>query len=243
MAALDSVPELVAEALARLTNTLGTLDDVSGLVLYGSLARGEYRPRESDVNLAVSLGRGSTETLRALHEPLRAAWRAVRVEPFLVLESEVPRLADVFPVKLLDIRQHHRVLSGEDPFEHVVIEPDDLRKRIEQELRNHLLRLRRHYVSFGDNARALAPAMVRSAKTLRYELGALLHLRGEAVAWRVASVLPAAQRAFDLDADTLARLERLHAGNEDPDPVQLFHALLSVVEQTVTIADEPRRQE
>lgn len=229
-------------ALEKLTHTLGTLDDVKGLVLYGSLARGEYRPRESDVNLVVSLGRGSTETLRALHEPLRVAWRAVRVEPFLVRASEVPRLADVFPVKLLDIRLHHRVLSGEDPFEQVVIESADLRTRTEQELRNHLLRLRRHYVSFGDNARALAPALLRSAKALRHELGALLHLRGEAVAWRVASVLPAAQRAFDLDADALARLERLHAGNADPDSVQLFHAVLSVIEQAVSIADEPRSQ-
>ena len=237
------MPELVAEALDRLTHSLTTLDDVKGLVLYGSLARGEYRPRESDVNLVVSLGRGATETLRTLHEPLRAAWRAVRLEPFLVRASEVPRLADVFPVKLLDIRQHHRVLSGEDPFEHVVIEPADLRTRTEQELRNHLLRLRRHYVSFGDNARALAPAIVRSTKALRHELGALLHLRGEVVAWRVASVLPAAQRAFQLDADTLARLERLHAGNPDPDPVRLFHALLSLVEQTVSIVDETRRQE
>lgn len=233
-----STPDTVARALVKLTGALEAVDDVRGLVLYGSLARGEHRAEESDVNLAVSLGRGSADTLRALHEPLRVAWRAVRVEPLVVRAAEVARLAEVFPIKILDIHRHHVVLSGEDPFAGVVVEPADLRKRTEQELHNHLLRLRRHYVFSGDNPAALAKAVYRSTKALRYELGALLHLRGEAVALSVASVLPAAARVLNLDAGALARLERFHAGNEDGDLVELFRALLIVVERALAVADE-----
>ena len=234
----ESVPELVARALTKLTGALEPLDDVRGLVLYGSLARGEYRAAESDVNLVVSLERGSAEALSALREPLRAAWRAVRVEPFLVRATEVVRLADVFPLKILDIHQHHVVLTGEDPFAEVRVMPADVRTRTEQQLRNHLLRLRRHYVFSGNNPVALAPAVYRSTKTLRHELGGLLQLRGEAVGWRVASVLPAAARVLGLDGGTLTRLERFHAGNDEPELVELFLALLNVVEQAVSIADE-----
>lgn len=228
----------MARALVKLTGALDALDDVQGLVLYGSLARGEYRGDESDVNLAVSLGRGSADTLRALHEPLRLAWRAIRVEPFVVRAVEVARLAEVFPIKILDIQQHRVVLSGEDPFAGVVVEPAHLRTRTEQELRNHLLRLRRHYVLSGDNPAALAKAVYRSTKALRYELGALLYLRGEAVVLSVASVLPVAARVLGLDADTLARLERFQAGKHDADLIELFQALLTVVERALAVVDE-----
>jgi hypothetical protein len=221
-----------------LTGALDEIEDVRGLVLYGSLARGEYRGEASDVNLAVSLGRGDADTLRALHEPLRVAWRAVRVEPFVVRAAEVARLAEVFPIKILDIYQHRVVLSGEDPFAGVVVERSALRKRTEQELRNHLLRLRRHYVFSGDSPAALAKAVYRSTTALRYELGALLYLRGELVALSVPSVLPVAARVLGLDADTLARLERFHAGNDDADLVELFRALLTVVERALTAVDE-----
>lgn len=233
-----STPDTVARALVKLTGALEALEDVRGVVLYGSLARGEYRAEESDVNLAVSLGRGSAETLRALHEPLRVAWRAVRVEPLLVRAVEVTRLAEVFPIKILDIHEHHVVLSGEDPFAGVVVDPGALRKRTAQELHNHLLRLRRHYVSSGDNLAALAKAVYRSTKALRYELGGLLRLRGEAVVLSVASVLPAAARVLGLDPDALARLERFHAGNDDADLVELFGALLTVLERALTAVDE-----
>ncbi|HEY6722424.1 MAG TPA: nucleotidyltransferase domain-containing protein [Polyangiaceae bacterium] len=232
-----STPDTVARALVKLTGALQSLEDVRGLVLYGSLARGEYRVEESDVNLAVSLGRADAATLRALHEPLRVAWRAVRVEPFVVRAAEVPRLAEAFPIKILDIHQHHVVLSGEDPFAGVVVERPTLQKRTEQELRNHLLRLRRHYVFSGDNAALLAKAVYRSTTALRYELGALLYLRGELVALSVPSVLSVAARVLDLDADALARLERFHAGNADADLVQLFRALMTLVERALAAVD------
>jgi hypothetical protein len=175
--------------------------------------------------------------LLALHDPLRAAWRAARVEPFVVRASEVARLADAFPIKILDIHRHHVVLAGEDPFAAVKVEPGEVRLRAEQELRNHLLRLRRHYVFTGDNPMGLAKAIYRSASALRYELGALLYLRGEAVGWRISEVLPAAAKSLGLDADTLARVEQFHRGQGEPQIVNLFHELIQVVEAAVFAVD------
>ena len=54
----------------------------------------------------------------------------------IVAESELPRLAASFPTKVLDIQRTHVVLSGRDVFTGIDVSRDDVRQRIEQELRN-----------------------------------------------------------------------------------------------------------
>ena len=83
-------------------------------------------------------------SLAPLAPPLQAAWRAVRVQPMVLTPAEVRRTADAFPTKFLDIKEHHIVLAGDDPF--VGLEEVTGRGgpvRVEQELRNLVLRLRR----------------------------------------------------------------------------------------------------
>src|ERR1051325_10928132 len=114
---VDIAPE-VRGTLERLREDISGAAgaNLAGLILYGSIARGRYRPGKSDVNVVVLLNDTATESLTAIAPVLRAAWRASRVEPFILKLSEVQGMTDVFPTKLLDIQAHHVVLMGEDPF-------------------------------------------------------------------------------------------------------------------------------
>lgn len=210
----------------------------SALVIYGSLAKGTYREGESDINLAVVLHQGSPETLRALAEPLRAAYREARVEPFIVEARELPRLADVFSVKLADIQDAHHVLAGEDPFAALTIEPEHMRLRVEQELRNHLLRLRRHALFAGDDPRLLARAIYAAATSLTIDLTALLRVAGHSVS--DPSPLGIARQsaaAFDFDRKTLEALCAIKSGGAIDAPEALFQRLLDLVARAAHIAD------
>lgn len=241
MAIPETYPRNVRQALARLLDELApAAPEPAALVIYGSLAKGSYRAGESDVNLAVVLESASREVLSSIGAPLRAAWRAVRVEPFIVLRTELPHLLDVFPIKLSDIQAHHQVITGEDPFIGLAIDDAHLRLRVEQELRNHLLRLRRHYVFAGSDARALARMLFKSASSLGIELGALLRLAGKPEdSGRLDSVVRAAADAFELDHDALARLCAFKQGKDVDDVHALYLDVMRAVEHAVARADAP----
>src|SRR5262249_29135988 len=106
------LPTLVTAALNRLREQmLGAIGDkLAGLILYGSLARGRYRPGVSDVNLIVLLRQATGDVLQAIGPSLREAARAIRVEPFLLTPQDLPGAALAFATKFFDIKDHHYVL-------------------------------------------------------------------------------------------------------------------------------------
>jgi predicted nucleotidyltransferase len=212
---LGTPPEVV-RALEQLREELGVAagGNLKGLIVYGSVARGGYRPGSSDVNVVVLLADTTCASLAAIARPLHAAWRSAAIEPFLLTAAEVPRVADVFPIKILDIQAHHVVLCGEDPFGHLEVDREHIRLRTEQELRNLGLRLRRRFLSIVDDPIALAAMLAGAAAPLAANLEAMLRLCGHEVprTGDSSATLEAAARTFDLDGDTLTRLADLRAG-------------------------------
>jgi predicted nucleotidyltransferase len=241
---LNAPPEIRA-AIARFRDELLSAAEanLAGLVLYGGLARGRYRPGKSDINIALILKDTSVESLAKIAPVLRSAWRAVRLEPFIVNASEVARLAEMFPTKLLDIKSHNILLAGDSPFDSIEVTPAQARLRIEQSLTNLALRLRRRYVSGFDDPRTLAGALSDAAVPLKVELSALLRLAGkdEPSDSTTAAVLRDAAAAFDLDAEALAELAALR--REEPvieNLSTLYDRALRSIDKVIEIV---RRQE
>ena len=232
-------PADVVAALRRLEADLARAAGASfaGLVLYGGLARGRYRPGRSDVNVVLLLRDAGAATLAAVAPALRAAWRALRVEALVLTPAEVRRAAVAFPTKLLDIQRHHVVLAGADPFTGLDVPRERVRLRAEQELRNLGLRLRRRFVTVSDDPAALVAALGRIAVPLSVELAAALGLAEKAPEDDApAAVFEAAAAAFDLDRPTLAALAALRAGGPAPDdPVALYDRTLALVARAADV--------
>ncbi|HVG17525.1 MAG TPA: nucleotidyltransferase domain-containing protein [Blastocatellia bacterium] len=239
---LSFAPE-VRNALERLCEDISRAagENLVGLILYGGLARGRYRPTRSDVNVVVLLNDTTTESLAAIAPLLRAAWRAHSVEPFILKPSEVQSMADVFPTKLLDIQAHHIVLMGEDPFAGLEFKREHLRLRTEQELRNMSLRMRRRFVSVFDDPASLASSLTNVAVSLKVELGALLRLAGKGGPTEntSAAVLEAAAVAFGLDRDALARVAAMRRDASPADDLpELYNRVLASITRAAEIADQ-----
>lgn len=216
-------PVAVAAALGHVVDEARSAagGNLVALVLYGGLARGRYRGPRSNVDLAVVLDDASPERVAELTPVLMAAWRAARVDAWLVGRAEIPRLADVFPTKLLDIRDHHLVLHGEDVFADLEIDRALLRLRVEQELTNLSLRLRRTLVRLGADPASAAAYLVTTARPLAIQLAVLLRLAGRTVPSedRSAAIFAEAARAFDLDGEALQTLAGLREGDESVEDV------------------------
>jgi hypothetical protein len=239
---LSNAPPAVTAALDRLrdelTRTAGA--NLVGLILYGGLARGRYRPGKSDVNVVVLLRDASASVLVAIAPVLRAARRSADVVPMILTPAEVAPTAMVFPIKFLDIKDHHVVLHGEDPFAALDVPRAQVSWRIVQELRNLTLRLRGRFVAALGEPGRQAAILAGIARPLAIELQALLRLAGREVAGedRTTTVFRTAAEVFAADGDALARLAALRQGEPRPDDLAaLFDRVLAVLGQLTDHAE------
>jgi hypothetical protein len=227
-------PAAVREALRRLCADLARAagPGLVGLILYGGLARGRFYLGRSDINLVVLLREVSAAMLTAVAPTLNAAWRSIRVEPFILTPAEIPRVAAAFPIKLLDIKDYHVVLHGEDPFATLQVPRAFIRLRVEQELRNLGLRLRRRFLGRTGNPAALAEALSAAARPLAVQLASLLRLAEKEVPAvdRTAAILDLAAVTFGLDRAALAELAGLRAGAQPTgDAAGLYTRVLQAI--------------
>lgn len=241
------LPEKIAAALEQLKNELRRLggDNFAGLILYGGLARGRFRPGQSDVNVLVLLHDAGPPALAAVAPALRAARRSVGVDPMLLTPAEVPRAAEAFPTKFLDIKNHHQVLAGEDPLLGVEVSREEVRRRTVQALRNLLMRLRHDYVAAIGESPALARVLTALARPLALELESLLFLAEVPLPAddRSAFVFAAAATAFGFPAAPLAQLAALRHGEAEGDLDALGQQVLGVLADAVRVAEEVRGPE
>jgi hypothetical protein len=238
---VPGAPAPVAAALDRLKDELTAAagKNLAGLILYGGLARGRYRPGKSDINLIILLHDASASALAAIAPALRTARRAAGVDPLLLTPAEVPRAADAFPTKFLDIKHHHIVLAGTDPFAGLEVSRERVRMRVEQELRNLLLRLRHGYIAVGSDAAMLTQSLTRVARPLALGLQALLQLAGKEVPDRSADIFEAAVAAFGLEREPLTRLAGLRQNSRPTgDVADLYQGVLAAVGRAADTAVE-----
>lgn len=237
---VPGAPPAVSAALDRLQDELTTAAgrNLAGLILYGGLARGRYRPGKSDVNVIVLLHDASAAALAAIAPALRTARRAAGVDPLLLTPAEIAHVADAFPTKFLDIKRHHVVLAGTDPFSELEVSRELVRRRVAQELRNLLLRARNRCTALGGDRALLTQALARVARPFALALQSLLELAGREAPDRTAAIFEAAAGAFGLERAPLARLAELR---QDPQPAgdvaALYQGVLVALARAADTAD------
>jgi predicted nucleotidyltransferase len=206
--ALDALPPETHQPLQVLTESLENAagPNLASLVVYGSAVRGGYEAAQSDIDVIVVLNDTGLPRLRAISGPLVLARFQARVEAMVLKRDNIASAADVFPLLYDDVRQRHVVLSGEDPFLDLVIEDTHRRLRIEQELREARIRMRRAVVDALGAEASLSGALLRKVKQIRGPLHALLLLKGTACDDRLEAVLEATGKAYDIDTRPLLRV-------------------------------------
>ncbi len=225
-----SIPKPISERLDELCSQLKTAlgDDLVALLVHGSAVRGDYR-KESDVDLVVVLAKAGREQLDALAEPLHVARFAARIEAMILVADEIPRAADVFPIFYADLQRHHVVLHGKDPFAGLVIEDHHLRLRVEQELREAQIRLRRAVTDARGNQDALRGVVGRKLKQVRSTLRVLLDLKGIAVGDGLAEVVAKACATYEVEGAPLTKLAEA--------PGEAHDALVALLDRAIDDAD------
>ncbi|MDB4946430.1 MAG: hypothetical protein JWP97_5964 [Labilithrix sp.] len=226
-----SLPTPVKASLEALTESMrGALgEDLVAVLVHGSVARGEYLAGETDVDVIVVLAKAGLAQLDAIGEALLRARYAARIQPMFLVESEIAGAADAFPLLYDSIARHHVLVTGRDPFEGVVVQDEHRGRRIEQELREAQIHLRRAVADACGAREALGGAVARKVQQLRAPLHALLVVKGVPCDERLPAVLAKLAEVYGLD------LTALGSPRERPEPAHA--ALTALLERTIDDVD------
>ncbi len=165
-----------ADAVAR---ALG--QRLVSLLLYGSAASGAHVAKRSDVNTLLICDVVDEALFDALAPALRDWIRAGHPAPLIFTEGEWRESADAFPIEYEDIRQYHRVLAGCDPWPGITVAREHVRRQLERELLEKLVRLRQAYAALRDDPKRLASVIAGSTGGFFTMLRAALRLAGKVV--------------------------------------------------------------
>jgi len=204
-----ALPKAVAPRLEELETALTTAlgSDLVALIVFGSAVRGDYRPDKSDLEVLIVVKSATPEKLQSIANSLTMARFAIRVEAMILVHDEIARAADVYPLLYDSIRRSHTLLVGEDPFSALHISESHRRLRIEQELREAQIRLRRVITDSLGQPAAMVPPLVRKVRQLREPLYALMQLRKVSCSELLDDVLAAAGKTYEIDVAPLLKIK------------------------------------
>jgi predicted nucleotidyltransferase len=238
-----ALPALVHEGLERLCAHLQEAfgEQLVSVVLYGGLAKGEYVPETSDVNVMVVLGEVTVAALDKAAPIVQGGVRDFRLAVLVLSEDDLRRSTDVFPVKFLDMQRHHRVLWGKEVLADLNIAHDHLRLRCAQEMKNLLLRLRQFYLQRAHLPELIEGTLTRSLSSLLTSLNVLVELRTGQTAASKRAVIEAAEK-IGLDCRALREVFAMKRGELKPDATELkrlYDAFMKTVQQATVLVDTP----
>ena len=84
------------------------------MVLYGSAVTGEFVAEHSDLNIVCIVEQAGAREIEQLHPAAQWWVRAGNSAPIIFTLEELRNSADVFAIELLDMKQRHRMLLGQD---------------------------------------------------------------------------------------------------------------------------------
>lgn len=224
----DSVRGKVDDFTVQLITAIGS--DLAAVVVHGSSVRGGYREGQSDIDVVVVLERDSRATLEAAGDVLAKARSTYGIEAMIVTAQEIDGAADVFPLLYDDLGRESVCVHGGNPFARIVVSDAHRRLRIEQELRECRIRLRRAASEARGERIVLRRAVWQRLRQVRSPLAALLRLRGETSGEDVDAVIARSSQLHDLDS--------AHLVGEIDDPFAAYEALCSLLDRAIAYVDE-----
>jgi predicted nucleotidyltransferase len=142
----------ITDFVDRLKQAAGT--NLECVALFGSAASGDFHADYSDINILCVVRTLSAPALATLAPAINAWTRSKFPAPLIFSRAELERSTDVFAIEMLDIRQRHRILHGEDIFANLPVPMNLHRVQLEHNLRTKLLTLRQSYIqAVGDDKR------------------------------------------------------------------------------------------
>ncbi len=153
--------------------------EVHAIIVYGSLARGDYLEGRSNINVLMIFEHLTLDIMKGCTK-LNDEWSKERiVTPLMFMEKELRSFFETFPLEFFEIRDQHILLAGKDPFPELHIQGRHVRQECERGIRSNLLRVRQQFVESKGNSEGIHALLPISLTTLIPCLRGLYRLLGQ----------------------------------------------------------------
>ena len=214
--------------------------NIISLAVYGSATGNDFVKGKSNINLAVVARELWLEHLKVYLTVTSTQHRQIVVPLFLTQEHMLSSL-DTFPMELLEIRDNHVTVFGQEMFAEIVLDPKHLRLQCEREIRSRLIRLRQTYLEIGANNEGLYQLLVQSLNSIMPILRSLLHLCQHLPDVSKGHILEQAGTHFGLDDKVFKRILELKGLKKPPKLAELepvFGDYLRQLERLARLVDK-----
>ena len=228
------------ELVGRLQHAVGA--NLTSAVLYGSAAGQEFHEEHSDLNVLCLLQRLDAGELKKLQPVGLWWWRKGHPTPLLFTLHELQESADVFAIELLDMKQHHRILLGDDFLKGFEVPMALHRLQVERELRTSVIRLRQAFLRSRGRRAELSELLIASASTFTALFRHALIALGETAPDSRREVLNRLAAKLGFDPASIHAVLNVRDGKLQPaevDPDRTFAAYLDAVTR---VAEEMDRR-
>jgi hypothetical protein len=200
------------------------------IALYGSAARGDFRPGRSDINFLIVLDeRAILDLPKSFAAAARWEKKGVPI-PLFLSEEYIRGALDAYPLEFLDMKSGYRTVHGKDVLGPLRIERNAVRLQCERDARGHLLRLRQGIVASGGKTRALRSLAASCAPGLHALFRGLVLLLDGRVDGSREEIVRRACEGFGLRAAVFEDLGRARPGGRG-EAVPPLAPLLDSVEE------------
>lgn len=232
------LPVDLRRLLTRYANEVASLfgSNLRSLLLYGSLARGDYVPGRSNINVFVLLDSSESAGIEQ-YARLHRRWAKEKiVVPLVLTQQEFADSIPYFPLEYLEMEEHHLVLSGTDPFATVQLDTSNLEFQCGQELRSHLVRLRQRLIEGGGRPESMLILLPLSLTALLPCLRGILRLRGSLSHRSTEQVFKALESHLGIDPEAFRDVSKLKHGMISPGRLEiprLFSRYIQTLEHMI----------
>ncbi|MCS7151589.1 MAG: nucleotidyltransferase domain-containing protein [Endomicrobia bacterium] len=230
--------KIIENFIQELKNTIGT--KLKSVILYGSKASQEDT-KYSDYNILIIIEELKFDNLKLLVKPFHK-WLKEKNTPPLVFDTKMFYSSiDVFPIEFLDIKQNHKVLYGDDPFENLEIDLKNLRHECEFELKSKLLKLRQAYIITKGNKRKIKRLLIDTISTFLVLFKSVLHLVGKTPPVKKVEVLNMIKDFIDIDVEPFEKILHLKQNIKEAkkyDVEELFEKYVEQIEKIISYVDK-----
>jgi hypothetical protein len=234
------IPEkTINDFVSRLRTAAGA--NLESVILFGSAVAGDFHPEFSNVNLFCAIRDASFAALQALAPAVKWWDGQKQPAPLFMTRDEINRSTDVFTIELMDIKQHHRVLFGEDLLQDLTIPTKLHRVQVEYELGEKLALLRQHLLLASGNDSRMWELLLRSVSSFATLFRHALIVLGSEAPVAKREAVQALSRQIGFDASAFLQVLDVREGKADRkkfDVADVFSRYLAALEQAAAAVDK-----
>lgn len=215
-------------------------ENLKSVILYGSKASGEDTKKHSDYNLLIVLEDISFHNLRSMGKAIGTWVKHGNQPPLLFTVARLKKSADIFPIEFLDMKDNHKILYGENPFQDIEIHDIHLRHECEFELKGKLLKLRQGYMMTQGKSNMIRDLMIASISTFLIVSRHTIRLLGETPPQKRLDALNILANRIGLDPGPFITIFKMKQGDKETlklDMDNLMEKYLVEIEKIVDFID------